>query len=80
MFTNEFKFDKTVTTLLDETGRHSDVIVTIEEDGYVFIEQEDEDGSVNNLIAMPPHMFKEMIEALNAPEGAFRLEERTVYD
>jgi hypothetical protein len=29
---------------------------------------------------MPPHMFKEMIEALNAPEGAYRLEEKIVYD
>lgn len=77
MFTNEFMFDKTVITLLDETGSHSDVIFTIEDDGYVFIEQDDEheDGAVNNIISMPPHMFKELVEALNAPEGAFRLEE-----
>lgn len=80
MFTNEFEYDRTVTTLLDESGVHSDVIITIESDGYVFVEQEDEDGAVTNLICMPPHMFKEMIEALNAPEGAYRLEEKIVYD
>lgn len=74
MFTNEMNYENSITTILDETGVHSDVILTVEQDGYVFIEQEDEDGFVTNLITMPPNMFKEFFASLNLPEGAYRYE------
>jgi len=71
LFTNEFWFNKTVTTLLDETAQVDDVVISIEYDsGYVLFEQE------GNTIIMPPHMFKEMNEALHSTEGAYRLIER----
>lgn len=71
MWTNEFLSDKSVTTLLDDTGNVDDVILTIDDDGYAFIEQySDED--LLGLIVMPPKMFSELIKALNSPEGAFR--------
>jgi hypothetical protein len=77
LFTNEFKFDKSVTTLLDETGQNSDVIITIDNDsGYVYIEQDDGEDLLTNLICIPPHMFKELFEALHSTEGAYRLIER----
>ena len=77
MWTNEIEFDKSITTVLDETGQETDVIVTVEQDGYVFIEQYDsETEDKNNMICIPPHMFRELMEALHSPAGAFRLEER----
>lgn len=75
MFTNEFEFDRTVTTLLDETGQESDVIITIEHDGHVFIEQYDsDDDNTLNMISIPANMFRELISAFNLPEGAYRYE------
>ena len=77
MFTNEFWFNKSVTTLLDETAQVDDVVISIEYDsGYVYIEQDDGEDLLTNLICIPPHMFKEMNEALHSTEGAYRLIER----
>ena len=73
MWTNEFLSDKSVTTVLDDTGEVDDVILTIDDDGYAFIEQYSESEDLHlGLIVMPPKMFSELIKALNSPEGAFR--------
>lgn len=79
MFTNEFHGDSTVTTLLDETGYNPDVIITIEDDGCVFIETRDGDNigpMPDMMICLTPHMFQEMLQAFNTSEGAFRLERK----
>jgi hypothetical protein len=76
MWTNEFEFYKSITTILDETATVSDVIITVEQDGYVFIEQESEDDGLPNTITLPPNMFREMLKALHTGEGAFRLIDR----
>jgi hypothetical protein len=71
MFTNEFEFDASVTTILDETGEWEDVELIIEDD-VVFIRQF---GKVDNkpadLIAFTPKMFTDMLEALNHTEGFY---------
>lgn len=72
MWTNEFLSDKSVTTVLDDTGEVDDVILTIDDDGYAFIEQYSDEYLTVGLIVMPPKMFSELIKALNSPEGAFR--------
>ncbi len=38
MFTNEFDFDESITTILDETDEHEDIRLIITDD-YVFIQQ-----------------------------------------
>lgn len=71
MFTNEIKWDHTVTTIMDETGEYTDVELTIDDDG-VFLRQFPEDDRIPaDLISMSHKMFKDMLEALNQSEGFF---------
>ena len=72
MWTNEIEFLKQF-FILDETATVGDVIITIEQDGYVFIEQESGDDGLPNTVTLPPNMFREMMEALHTGEGAFKL-------
>jgi hypothetical protein len=71
MFTNEFEFDATVTTILDETGDHDDVQVHID-DGGVFIRQFNENTNKYDLIVMTHKMFNEFLAAMRTPEGTYR--------
>ena len=74
MWTNEFEPDRTITTILDESAEVPDVIVTVDEHGYVSIEQYDSEvPTLSNLVVMPPDMFAEFLQALNSSEGAFRI-------
>lgn len=74
MFTNEFDWDNgeaTITTVLDETGTVTDVQMIISDEG-VFIRQFPEDEKrPADLICMTHKMFKDMMEAMNHPEGFF---------
>lgn len=71
MFTNEFEFDATVTTILDETGDHDDVQVHID-DGGVFIRQFNENTDKYDLIVMTHKMFYEFLAAMRTTEGTYR--------
>jgi hypothetical protein len=72
MFTNEFKLDATVTTVLDETAELPDVELIID-DEKVWIRQfnMEEQGLGADLICMTPKMFNDMLEAMNHPEGMY---------
>ena len=72
MFTNEFEFDATITTVMDETAEHEDVQLIISED-VVYIRQfnDEKRQTTYDLIAMTPKMFKDMVTALNHTEGVF---------
>lgn len=71
MFTNEFDFDATITTVLDETGEHPDVQLIIDDSG-VFIRQfPHKDNRPADVIFMSHKMFNDMIEALKHSEGFF---------
>jgi len=73
MFTNEFDFDNgsaSITTILDETAQHEDVQLIIDDEA-VYIRQFPEKGPPADLISMTPKMFKDMMEAMNHPEGFF---------
>lgn len=72
MFTNEFEFEGTVTTVLDEEGSLEDVQLIIEDDA-VYIKQYNDStfDDVPDLIIMTPKMFKDMLEALHHTEGVF---------
>jgi hypothetical protein len=73
MFTNEFEFDETVTTIMDETAEYEDVHVMITDD-QVFIRQWDDDREKYEIICMSPKMFFELQEAMKHPAGLFIVE------
>ena len=73
IFTNEFEFDETVTTIMDETAEYEDVHVMITDD-QVFIRQWDDDREKYEIICMSPKMFFELQEAMKHPAGLFIVE------
>lgn len=73
MFTNEFEFDETVTTIMDEGADYEDVQVMITDD-QVFIRQWDDDREKYEIICMSPKMFYELQEAMKRPAGMFYIE------
>lgn len=75
MFTNEFEFDSTITTVLCEKGEFEDVQLIIGDD-VVYVRQfnDDKRETTYDLIAMSPIMFGEMLNALNFAEGVFKTE------
>jgi hypothetical protein len=73
MFTNEFEFDETVTTIMDEAAEYEDVHVVITDD-QVFIRQWDDDREKYEIICMSPKMFYELQEAMKRPAGLFYVE------
>jgi hypothetical protein len=72
MFTNEFEFDETVTTIMDETAEYEDVQVIITDD-QVFIRQWDDDREKYEIVCMSPKMFYELQEAMKRPAGLFKV-------
>ena len=70
IFTNEFEFDETVTTIMDETGEEEDVQVMITEHG-VFIRQFPDAGNIPEVISLTHKMFRDMIEAMQHTEGFY---------
>ena len=72
IFTNEFEFEETVTTIMDETAEYEDVQVMITDD-QVFIRQWDDDREKYEIIVMSHKMFYELQEAMKQPSGLFYL-------
>jgi len=70
MFTNEFEFDGTITTVLDETGKHNDIELLICDSG-VYIRQFDYDTESYDMIMMTHKMYYDLIESKNHPEGFY---------
>jgi predicted hydrolase (HD superfamily) len=73
MFTNEFDFDETVTTVMDETAEYEDIQLMITDD-QVFIRQWDDDREKYEIVCMSPKMFYELQEAMKHPAGLFTVE------
>jgi hypothetical protein len=73
MFTNEFDFDETLITIMDDEAEYEDVQVMITDD-QVFIRQWDDDREKYEIICMSPKMFYELQEAMKRPAGLFRVE------
>lgn len=70
MWTNEIDFDESITTVMDDSGKYEDVQIFIDEN-EVYIRQFNEATYRYELIMMSPKMFKEMITALDYPEGMY---------
>lgn len=73
MFTNEFLFDATIITIMDDTGEEEDVSIEIT-DKFVDIRQFNPDLGKYDLITMSPKMMAELLESFNHPEGLFQTE------
>lgn len=71
MFTNEFDFDATITTILDETDECDDVQIVIDDHG-VFIRQFNEVHDKYDLIVLSHMMFQEFLVAMKTTEGAYK--------
>jgi hypothetical protein len=72
MFTNEFDFDATVTTILDESDQLEDVEINIDDNG-VFIRQFNEHTNKYDLIVMNHMMFHEFLVAMRTTEGVYKI-------
>lgn len=61
-----------MTTVLDEDGNLEDVQLVIEDD-MVYIRQYNDStfDDVPDLVMLSPKMFKDMLEAMNYPEGFY---------
>jgi len=71
MLTNEFEFDNTTTTVMNDEGSVPDVKVIINDDG-VYIEQFlNENIDVATTIFLTHEMFRDMILATQLPEGSY---------
>jgi|TARA_R110000782_G_scaffold100185_1_gene186219 hypothetical protein len=72
MFTNEFDWDETVTTVMDETGDYEDVQVMISDDGVAIRQFSENDDRPPDLVFLTHKMFKDMIYAMKLPEGFYK--------
>lgn len=70
MFTNEFNFDEICITVLDDSGQHEDLIVNVFDD-VVYIRQDDEFLG-EQILAISPEQWEDLIQAIHSKEGAFR--------
>lgn len=70
MFTNEFEFDETIITVLDDNGVYEDVQIYLDEN-EVYIRQWNERKKSHDLIVMSAKMMLEIMEAMKRPEGAY---------
>lgn len=74
MFTIEHEFDATVITLIDEGGPHlqADVAISAFED-CVTLTQDDPREGEPVTITLSMAQLRDLIAALNLPEGSYRL-------
>jgi hypothetical protein len=70
VFTNEFEFDETIITVLDDNGVYEDVQIYLDEN-EVYIRQWNERKKSHDLIVMSAKMMLEIMEAMKRPEGAY---------
>lgn len=71
MFTNEFEWDASITTVMDETGENEDVQLIIEDDRVYIRQFSNRENMPADLISFTPKMFSDMLEAMNQTEGFY---------
>ena len=73
MWTSEFEFDSTVTTVMDDEGNEEDVVLEMSAE-HIDIRQYNETLGKYDLITMSPKMLYELMEAFKHPDGMFTAE------
>lgn len=76
MFTNEFEFDETIITVLDDSGVYEDVQIFMDEN-EVYIRQWNERQGKFDLVVASPKMLMEILEAMKLPEGAYYIDSKS---
>jgi len=70
MFTVEFNFDNTEVRVLDDTGKHEEIIISLMQD-CVKLEQYNASSDIYTSVLMSPEQWDEILSAMQSPEGAF---------
>ena len=70
MFTNEFEYNATVTTVLDNKDSFEDITLAILDD-FVCLQQYNEEEGMPDTIIISHEQWYELLTALKLPEGAF---------
>lgn len=70
MFTVETEFDRTVVTVMDETGKQEDLIIVLSENG-IFLKQFDEHDQRELMLHVTEKQISDMLLAFNSTEGTF---------
>lgn len=76
MFTVEYHEDNIEVVSLDDTGDNEDVWMNIEEDGTIFLSQWDDMLDDYQVLIISSKQWDDLREAMNKPEGAYRIHER----
>ena len=76
MFTVEFEDTYTRIVVVDETAKHEDVDMFLEQDGRVYMRQFDEKNNEHEILIMSYHQLLDLMSSLEAPEGMFETEIR----
>ena len=72
MFTNEFEFDVSITTVLDDAAIYEDVQISISDEDVCIRQWRDDD--LVDVIIMSHQQWLECITAQRCTEGAYYLE------
>lgn len=71
MWTNEFEWDTTIITIMDDQGGENDVVIEMS-DKHVDIRQFNDTLEKYDLITLTPKMMFEILESFSHPEGMFQ--------
>lgn len=69
MFTNEFFFDSSVTTVLDDSGAYKDIELIVTDECVYLRQHSCDDWS--EIISLSHQQWLELIRAFSLPEGAY---------
>lgn len=70
MFTVEFNFDHTEVRVLDDAGKHEEIIIQFREN-TVKVEQYNSNSDIYTSVLMSPEQWDEILSAMQSTEGAF---------
>ena len=78
MFTVEHEDKFTRVVVVDETAKHEDIEMFVEQDGRVFMRQFDEKNNQYDILIMSWHQLVDLVASLESPEGMYETEIQTV--
>lgn len=74
MFTVEHEDTFTRVVVIDETAKHEDIEMFVEQDGRAFIRQFDEKNNAYDILVMSWHQLVDLVASLESPEGMYETE------
>ena len=74
MFTVEHEDTFTKVVVVDETTKHEDIEMFVEQDGRVFMRQFDEKNNQYDILIMSWHQLVDLLASIESPEGMYETE------